>query len=149
MARTLQTLLDERASALPGRDRERAVLLELVERERPLFAVVHGIAGVGKSALLRAFASDARERGVRVLEVDCRTVEPTESGFLDALGRVLDVPLGSARDAADALADLPGRTVIVLDPYERFPVRCRSRRRRSDRCRKRPRQPKPDRPDPP
>jgi hypothetical protein len=120
MARTLQTLLDERASALPGRDRERTVLLELVEREQPLFAVVHGIAGVGKSALLRAFAGDARERGARVLEVDCRTVEPTESGFLDALGRVLDVPLGSAGDAADALAALPGRTVIVLDPYERF-----------------------------
>src|SRR5687768_5581030 len=101
MARTLRTLLDERASALPGRHCERTLLLELVEREWPLFAVVHGIAGVGKSALLRAFAGDARERGARVLEVDCRTVEPTESGFLNALGQMLDVPLGSAREAAD------------------------------------------------
>jgi hypothetical protein len=81
---------------------------------------VHGIAGIGKSALVRAFAHDARGRGVRVLELDCREVEPTARGFLDALGSALDHPLGSEREAAAALAGLPGRTVLVLDPYERI-----------------------------
>jgi len=58
--RTLQSTLDQRAGALIGRERERAALLELVERDVPLVAVVHGIAGVGKSMLLNAAAVDAR-----------------------------------------------------------------------------------------
>src|SRR4051794_35155938 len=60
--RTLQSTLDHRAGALIGRERERAALLELLEGETPLVAVVHGIAGVGKSALLQAAAVDARAR---------------------------------------------------------------------------------------
>src|SRR5215813_10924293 len=82
MSRTLQTLLDERASALIGRDRERALLLD---PGAPI-VFVHGIAGVGKSALLRAFAGDARARGATVLVLDARAIEPTERGFHTALG---------------------------------------------------------------
>src|SRR5262245_16586652 len=97
MSRTLQTLLDERASALIGRDRERALLLD---PGAPV-VFVHGIAGVGKTALLRAFANDARARGADVLVLDCRAIEPTERGFRAALG--------------DAMPD-----VLVLDTYERL-----------------------------
>jgi hypothetical protein len=97
MSRTLQTLLDERASALIGRDRERELLLD---PGAPI-VFVHGIAGVGKTALLRAFASDARARGADVLVLDCRKIEPTERGFRAALG-------GASPD------------VLVLDAYERL-----------------------------
>ena len=84
--RTLQSTLDQRAGALIGRERERVALLELVERDTPIVAVVHGIAGVGKSMLLQAAAVDARARRATVVTLDGRTFEPTERGFLRSLG---------------------------------------------------------------
>src|SRR3712207_8814116 len=49
-----------------GRQEERTVLLDLVERDVPLVVSVHGIAGIGKSALLAAFTADAGQRGAAV-----------------------------------------------------------------------------------
>ena len=106
MPRTLQTMLDERLVALVGRGRERAALLDLVERDTPIVAFVHGIAGVGKSTLLRAAAADARARGAAVVTLDGRTFEPTERGFLTALG--------------DALDGHDGRVVLCIDAHERL-----------------------------
>src|SRR5690348_18411060 len=85
MSGTLRTLLGARAAAVVGRQAERAVLLELAERDRPLVVAVHGIAGIGKSALLAAFAEDARARGAVVVSLDCGGIEPTERGFFTAL----------------------------------------------------------------
>lgn len=117
--RTLQSTLDQRAGALIGRERERAALLELVERDMPLVAVVHGIAGVGKSMLLQAAAVDARERGTRVVTLDARAFEPTERGFLTALGSALDAPLATIADAAGALAG-EARVLLMIDTYEQL-----------------------------
>src|SRR4051812_12363829 len=117
---TLRTLFDARAGELPGRDRERAALVALAEGERPLVAIVHGIAGVGKSALLRAAAHDARRRGATVLLLDGRAVEPTEQGFLTALGSALREPLRSVAEAAAALSAVPGRMLLMIDAYERL-----------------------------
>jgi predicted ribonuclease YlaK len=58
MSGTLGTLLGARAAAVVGREAERAVLLELAERDRPLVVAVHRIAGTGKSALLAAISAD-------------------------------------------------------------------------------------------
>ena len=117
--RTLQSTLDQRAGALIGRERERAALLELVERDMPLVAVVHGIAGVGKSMLLQAAAVDARERGTRVVALDARAFEPTERGFLTALGSALGVPLATIADATGALAG-EARVLLMIDTYEQL-----------------------------
>ncbi len=117
---TLRMLLDARAGELPGRNRERAVLAGLAQDERPLVAVVHGIAGVGKSALLRAAVHDARECGATAVLLDGRAIEPTEYGFLAALGTALGEHLDSEVEAAAALAALPGRVVLLLDAYERL-----------------------------
>src|SRR5689334_5582169 len=46
---------------------------------------VHGSAGIGKSALVLAFLERMRAAGAATLWLDCRSVEPTERGLLDAL----------------------------------------------------------------
>jgi Transcriptional regulatory protein, C terminal/AAA ATPase domain len=90
------------AQRLVGRDEQLDALTALLEPDPPaLIAFVHGIAGIGKTALLNAFTLEAEERGMRVLALDCRTIEPTERGFLQALG--------------DRRGD-----VVTLDNYEVF-----------------------------
>jgi len=101
---TLAAVLDQQAARVVGRDRERAALLHLVRRDVPVAMFVHGLAGVGKSALLAAFAEDAREHGAAVVSLDGRTIEPTERGFLAALAARLDAHRT--------------RTVLAVDHYE-------------------------------
>jgi hypothetical protein len=130
MTGTLRALLGARAAAVVGRQAERAVLLDLVERDRPLVAAVHGIAGIGKSALLAAFAEDARAHGAAVVCLDCGGIEPTERGFLTALDRAIGAlraeppggtrPMATVAHAAAALSVLGGRVVLVLDTYEQL-----------------------------
>jgi hypothetical protein len=117
--RTLQSTLDQRAGALIGRERERAALLELVERDVPLVAFVHGIAGVGKSMLLQAAAVDGRARGTLVVALDGRAFEPTERGFLTSLGSALGTPLTTIADATSGLAS-GARVLLIIDTHEQL-----------------------------
>jgi hypothetical protein len=116
---TLQSTLDQRAGALIGREGERAALLELVERDTPLVAVVHGIAGVGKSTLLQAAAVDARASGTLVVALDGRKFEPTERGFLTSLGDAVGRPLATIADATGALAG-DARVLLTIDTHEQL-----------------------------
>src|ERR1700748_3192659 len=130
MSGTLRTLLAARAAAVVGRQAARAGLLELAERDRPLVVAVHGIAGIGKSALLAAFAEDARAHGAAVVSLDCGGIEPTERGFLAALDRAIGTlraeppggtrPMATVAAAAAALGELGDRVVLVLDAYEQL-----------------------------
>jgi DNA-binding response OmpR family regulator len=129
MSETLRTLLGARAAAVVGRQAERAVLLELTEHDRPLVVAVHGIAGIGKSALLAAFAEDARAHGAAVVSLDCGGIEPTERGFLATLDRAIGAlraeppgtrPMTTVAEAAAALSSLGDRVVLVLDTYEQL-----------------------------
>jgi hypothetical protein len=117
--RTLQSTLDQRAGALIGRERERAALLDLVERDTPLVIVVHGIAGVGKSMLLQAAVVDARAHGTRVVALDGRTFEPTERGFLTTLGDALGTSLATLADVTPALAG-DARVLLTVDTHEQL-----------------------------
>lgn len=117
--RTLQSTLDQRAGALIGRERERAALLDLAERDMPLVAFVHGIAGVGKSTLLQAVTVDARARGTLVVALDGRALEPTERGFLKSLGNALGKPLVTIADATGALAG-DTRVLLTIDTHEQL-----------------------------
>jgi hypothetical protein len=96
-----------------GREAELAALLELADEGSTRVTALHGIAGIGKSELLITFAEEARAIDTTVLALDCRSVEPTERGFLGAAGGFDDV---------SALTDhLRGRAaVLVLDHYEVF-----------------------------
>jgi ATP/maltotriose-dependent transcriptional regulator MalT len=78
--------------ALVGRDEPLATILRSVEDGSAASVVfIHGIAGIGKSTLLAACLDEARASH-NVVTLDGRSVEPTEAGFLDALGRALDLP---------------------------------------------------------
>jgi hypothetical protein len=117
MARTYGAVLTERRGAIVGRDRELACLGSLLSDDGPLVAVVHGMAGSGKSTLVRAFGIEAVERGATLVAVDGREIEPTPAGFLAALERSLG---GPENGAAAALAELPGPVVVTIDTAERL-----------------------------
>jgi adenylate kinase len=90
----------------------------VLDENGPLVVFVHGLAGVGKSTLLEAFAGDARGLGATVVQVDCRSVEPTARGFLNALETAVGGKLATTESAAERLAQLGRRVVVVLDTYE-------------------------------
>ena len=115
---TLGALLDRQAARLVGRERERAALLRLVREDVPVAVFVYGLAGVGKSTLVAAFAADAREHAATVLSMDGRTIEPTERGFLDALAARLGCEPGPPAEVVAAFGAQATRTVLAIDHYE-------------------------------
>jgi hypothetical protein len=93
---------------LKGRERELASLQRVLDPNGPRVAFVYGVAGIGKSALLNAFASGARKSGTQVWRIDCAAVDPMESSF---------------RAALDAAGWQPGSTgVVLVDTYEMFRI---------------------------
>ena len=118
MTLTVRQLIDEQAARLVGRDDEMAVLRQLLGEGGPLVVFVHGIAGMGKSTLAEAFGVEARAAGATVLRLDCRSIEPTERGFLAALEAKTGGELNTAEEAATRLGQLDGRVILVLDTYE-------------------------------
>src|SRR5262245_50948764 len=118
---TLGEILSGRALAdFSGREREVEALLDLLDKDGPLVAHVHGVTGIGKSSLLAAFAASASARGARVVRIDCRTVEPKAQGFLSELSAVLGEPLSTVEEAAQRFSSLGETVVIALDTYEVF-----------------------------
>jgi hypothetical protein len=118
---TLGEILSGRAVAdFSGREREVEALLDLLEKDGPLAAHVHGVTGIGKSSLLAAFAAGASGCGARLVRIDCRTVEPTAQGFLLELSTALGEPLSTVAEAAQRLSSFGETVVIALDTYEVF-----------------------------
>src|SRR5262245_6697922 len=96
------------ADTLKGRERELASLQRVLDANGPRVAFVYGVAGIGKSALLNAFASGVRGSGTHVWRIDCAAIDPTESSF---------------RAALDAAGCQPGRAgVVLVDSYEMFRI---------------------------
>ena len=106
------------AEHLVGRHRELDDLGRLVRDETPYVAFIHGVAGIGKSSLLAAFAGSAREHGAMVLQLDCRALEPTDRGVLEAVGAALGQRSPSLESVAARFGRLSGRVVLVFDHYE-------------------------------
>ncbi|MBF4766196.1 winged helix-turn-helix domain-containing protein [Nocardioides agariphilus] len=96
------------AVTLKGRERELASLERVLDANGPRVAFVYGVAGIGKSALLDAFATAAQASGTQVLRIDCAAIDPTESSFRAAL------------DAADWHPGSAG--VVIVDTYEMFRI---------------------------
>src|SRR5260370_1169390 len=101
MTHLVKELLAERASEeFVGRADELGALLSMLDGG-PRITLLHGIPGVGKSALLAMFRRRARARGAAVVSLDCRAMEPTERGFLHELG-VKAYDRGSPRTRASS-----------------------------------------------
>jgi hypothetical protein len=120
MTVTVGQLIEAQAARLVGREDERAILHRVLDADGPLVVFVHGLAGVGKSTLVQAFAVEARDRGATVLRLDCRAIEPTERGFLAALAGATGADLSTATDAAARLERLGEQVVLILDTFEVF-----------------------------
>ena len=109
----MTTIRAERIRPFVGRVDELSDLSELVARGAIVH--LHGIAGIGKSALLEAFARDVGAAGVGSMMLDCRAVEPTERGFLRSVGDFDDV--ASLQEHLEGIVEA---FVVVLDHYEVF-----------------------------
>ena len=115
----MREMLARRASEdFVGRTDEMDVLLDTLERDSPIVVHIHGIGGIGKTSLLDAVAHRARARGATVVRLDCRSVEPSERGFLHELGAAVGGELDTAEDAAERLRQLGARVLLALDTYE-------------------------------
>jgi len=102
---------------LIGRGESVASVLSAIEDGSAVRVVfIHGIAGIGKSTLLAACLDEARASHT-VITLDGRSVEPTETGFVDALGRAIGLP---GADLERLLAQLADRApvVIAVDTFE-------------------------------
>ena len=106
----------QRVRPFMGRESELRALSDLLRGgDETRVACLHGIAGVGKSGLVRAFLDRVGRNDSTALLLDCRTVEPTERGFLAAAGGFDDVEafVRHVRGRAPPV-------VIALDHYEVF-----------------------------
>jgi hypothetical protein len=121
MIRQFKDLIAERATQrLIGRTAEMARLGRLLESDDPLVIHIHGIGGIGKSALLHAFAARARAQGATVALLDCRAIEPTERAFLQELGSAIGGNTESLDETIERLVSLGTPVVLLLDTYEVF-----------------------------
>jgi hypothetical protein len=113
-----------------GRTAELELFRTALAAPEPPFSVLwlHGLGGVGKTALLTALADEATAAGRPPVQLDMRAIEPSPSAFRAACGSAL----GSARRAvllvdtfetATALEDwlreelvpqLPARAIVVI-----------------------------------
>ncbi len=121
MPRRMKDLLAQRAvENLVGRSGEMASLLRCLEDECPLVVHIHGIGGVGKSALVQAFATQAQEQGATVVILDSPLIEPTERGFLQELGNAIELDAPTLEGVVNKLGALGSRVFLVVETYELF-----------------------------
>ena len=121
MAQRVRDLIQDRLStAFVGRGDELDSLLESLEKKGHLVVHIHGMAGIGKSSLLAVFAERARGAGATVVLLDCRTIEPTPTGFLRSLRGAIGGSIGSKEVAATRLGELGNLVVLAVDTYDLF-----------------------------
>ena len=120
--RVADRLSDARRRLFVGRAAELELFARTLAQEpgrRPAVLFVHGPGGVGKTALLHEYARLAAERGLPVLRLDGRTLEPGPDRFVAAVRQLAPVRPGPDAAAAADWTDLPP-CVLLLDTFERL-----------------------------
>ncbi len=114
----LKRLEQARRRSFVGRERERELFLAALRApELPFFVLfVHGPGGVGKTTLVRTYATLAAEADAGSTYLDGRALDPTPDVFLLALGQALGLERGA--DVPAGLAASGRRHVVFLDTYE-------------------------------
>jgi energy-coupling factor transporter ATP-binding protein EcfA2 len=79
---------------------------------------IHGVSGIGKSTLIRAFAEVEPDRRRTVRFLDGREFEPTERGFLHELSRSMRVERPTLPKISRTLSAIAQPVLIILDSYE-------------------------------
>ena len=117
-SRLLDRLNSARRRRFIGRSAELTLFEDaLAAPELPFFVLyVHGPGGVGKTTLLDQYARLARETGATVLSLDARNLEPTAEAFL--AGVCLALGADPSQSPAEALAERPNRSILLIDTYE-------------------------------
>lgn len=117
----LRDLLDRHLTRdFVGRTDELGFLLQSLDPEGPVVVYLYGIAGIGKSTLLDVFAQRARAAGATVIRLDCKGIEPTETGLLSELAVATGGAVGPSEEIAVRLGQVGTRVVVALDTYEVF-----------------------------
>ena len=108
-----------RHSLFVGRASEQELFASaLTATELPFFVLyIYGPGGVGKTTLLREFASIAAEaEGCALYYLDARNLEPSPEVFREGLRQTMG--LSSEVAPEDAMAAHSGRVVLLIDTYE-------------------------------
>lgn len=117
----ISALLQQSArSQIAGRGEELERLLAVFRAGGPPVTHVSGIAGIGKSSLMALAATHLADRRIECVQIECRSVEPTEIGFCEALSARLKCPDTGPAGLASELASRDGWVALILDSYEHF-----------------------------
>lgn len=97
-----------------SRKSELEYLTKIFSQNGPDIIAIHGIAGIGKSTLLREFV---KNRSAKLIFFNCQLIEPTPESFKKVFVEMLGMKNQSLQIIADKIEQ---QTVILLDQFESF-----------------------------
>lgn len=118
MALVSERLHAARRALFVGRESEQSLFQAALASPEPPFFVLymHGLGGVGKTALLRELCALCSAGGVHCATVDGRSIDPSPEAFQSALA--IANGLGAGDSTVQFLRERASRYVLFIDTYE-------------------------------
>ena len=125
MASIADLLASARRRAFVGRTPERQLFERAVSAATPEYVLlyIYGPGGQGKTTLAKHLADHCQEQKINSLMVDARDIEPHPVAFMEAVRAALvktPGPMGAQGDLFGLLEQLPGKTVLFIDTFEKI-----------------------------